>query len=579
MASTGRIQPTRVIRVSGERRTAFERARERLFVLMLLFMALFAVVIGRLFMLTVVEANQSVSPISVLAQIKIPPRAEITDRNGIVLAKSMPSRSLYVRPYRVMDRDAAIEQVMEAIPGLSEPYLQERMAPGAPYRFIKRHLSRLEEETLRQVADPGLQFEDEYRRVYPSGTLAAHVLGFTNADGQGRMGVEASFNARLGERERLEQPVKLTIDARVQHAMEDVLARDIIRFRAEAGMGVLMHMQTGEVLALASLPTFDPNNVSAYPAGYQANRITGRTYELGSTFKAFTFAQGLELGLTAPHQICDASQPLELGRKLVHDRWALRRPITMTQALIRSSNTCTGRLGDAIGPDRQRAFLGSLGFLSPLRIELNETATYRMSSGWGRFATVTIAYGHGIAVTPLHLAQGAATVLNDGRPVEATLIPQNPVMKDGLLSGTQARVSESTSRTLRQLLRLAVIQGTGKAADVKGLRIGGKTGTAERARSDAAGYEKNRNTNIFLGAFPMDAPEYVLVMMLDAPQAETEGGLRGASANVAGSAGRFLRRAAPFLGVMPSYLSEEWLDDHFVVQAAYEPPDGWEAYR
>ncbi|MEM7570806.1 MAG: penicillin-binding transpeptidase domain-containing protein, partial [Pseudomonadota bacterium] len=280
-----------------------------------------------------------------------------------------------------------------------------------------------------------------------------------------------------------------------------------------------------------------------------------------------------------PAQICDASIPLTLGRKLIHDRWSLRRPITMAQALIRSSNTCTGRLGDAIGADRQRQFLRNLGFLSPLSIELNEVSSFRMSSSWGRFATVTISYGHGIAVTPMHLAQGAATLLNDGRPVQATLIPQNPIMKDGMLETAAAVISKKTQVDLRQLLRLAVLNGTGKAADVPGLRVGGKTGTAERARLDALGYEKDKNINTFLGAFPMEAPEYVLVLMLDSPKAEANSDLRGASANVARSAGRFIQRSAAFLKVMPDFGPETWLDDTMIVQASYRPPVGWDAVQ
>ncbi|MEM7570846.1 MAG: penicillin-binding protein 2, partial [Pseudomonadota bacterium] len=445
----------------------------------------------------------------------------------------------------------------------------------APFRFIKRHISPRQEAYLRGVGDPGLQFEDEFRRVYPGGSLAAHVVGFTNADGEGKLGIERAFDRRLYDEETRTSPLRLSIDARVQHAMENVLATDIQRFRAEAGMGVLVHIATGEVLAMASLPTFDPNNVASSPAGFQANRVTNRAYELGSTFKAFTFAQAFELGLAQPNDVCDASVPLSLGMKQVHDRWALRRPITMAQALIRSSNTCTGRLGDAIGAQRQREFLRSLGFLSPLSIELHETSGYRMSSSWGRFATVTISYGHGIAVTPLHLAQGAATLLNQGRPVQATLIPQNPVMKDGLLEKRTGAVSDATISTIRQLLRLTVLNGTGGAADVAGLRVGGKTGTAERARTDALGYEEEKNITTFLGAFPMEAPEYVVVMILDSPQAEADSALRGAGANVAGSAGRFIQRAASFLGVMPRFGPESWLDQTMIVQAQYTPPPGW----
>lgn len=568
------MRPTRIIRVPGERRSALERARERLFRLMIVATALFLAVTIRLFQLTVIEANDSVSPIQTLAQITSPPRAEILDRNGVVLAKSMPSRSLIVRPHAVLDIEEAAQQVLQVIPDLKYDYVKARLQPTSPMRYLKRHISKRQEGYLRAYGDPGLQFQDEYRRMYPGGALAAHVIGFSDADGDGRLGIEAYFNERLQNKDTRHEPLRLSIDARVQHALEDELLKGISLYRAEAGIGVLLSIRTGEVMAMASLPDFDPNHVMASPTGYQANRATDRTYELGSTFKSFTMAQGLELGLIAPATICDAAKPLQLGEKLIYDRWALRRPITMTQALVRSSNTCSGRLGVEIGADRQRAFLSALGLLTPLRLELGETTNYRMSSRWGMIASATIAYGHGIAITPMHLAQGAATMLNDGRRVEATLVRQNPTMIDGELKTNEAVLSRKTSLSIRQMLRLAVISGTGQAANVPGLRIGGKTGTAERARANALGYDKDKNVNTFLGAFPMDAPEYVIVVILDAPQALEGTHLRGAGANAAQVAGSVVQRAASFLNVYPRFTEENWLSAPMLQTASYNPPVG-----
>lgn len=570
------VRPTRVIRISGERRGALERARERLFRLMIVASALFLAVTFRLFQLTVIEANDSASPIQTLAQITSPPRAEILDRNGVVLAKSMPSRSLIVRPHDVLDAEEATQQVLQVIPDLKYEYVKARMQPTSPMRYLKRHISKRQEGYLRAYGDPGLQFQNEYRRIYPGGALAAHVVGFSDADGYGRLGVEAYFNQRLQNKQTRHEPLRLSLDTRVQHALEDELLKGISLYRAEAGIGVVLSIKTGEVLAMASLPDFDPNDVMASPTGYQANRATDRTYELGSTFKSFTIAQSLELGMVTPETVCDAAEPLQLGNKLIHDRWALRKPLTITQVLVRSSNTCSGRLGAKIGADRQRAFLSSLGLLAPLRLELGETTDYRMSSRWGMIASATIAYGHGIAITPMHLAQGAATLLNDGRRVEATLLRQNPTMVDGALNTNKAAISVKTGKSLRQMLRLAVVQGTGQAADVPGLRVGGKTGTAERVRTDALGYDKDKNVNTFLGAFPMDAPEYVVVVILDSPQALEGTHLRGAGANTAQVAGSFIRRAASFLNVYPEFREETWLSAPMVQTANYSPPAGWD---
>lgn len=570
------VRPTRVITVPGGRRSALQRARERLFRTMIVVMALFMAVTFRLFQLTVLEADNSASPIQSLAQIPVPPRAHITDRHGAILAKSIPSRTLIVRPHEIMDREAATAQVLKVIPELKYAYVNARLEPTAPMRKIKRHISARQAGYLSAYGDPGLQFEDEYRRAYPAGRLAAQVIGFADADGVGRLGVESYFNARLSDTQQRKVPLRLSLDMRVQHALEDELLKGIARYQARAGLGAVLHIATGEVFAMASLPDFDPNDVTASPAAYQANRVTDRTYELGSTFKTFTMAQGLELGLIKPATICDASEPLQLGDKIIYDRWAIRRPMTMAQALIRSSNTCAGRLGVAIGAERQRAFLSALGLLKPLRVELNETSTYRMASRWGKIASATVAYGHGIAVTPLHLAQAAATVLNDGRRVEATLLPHGSAMVMPQPISNPPVLSASHARAVRQMLRLAVAQGTGRAADVPGLRVGGKTGTAERARSDALGYDKEHNINTFLGAFPMHAPQYVIVMLLDSPQAVSKNGARGAGANVAHIAGQFIQRSATFLGVTPQFHSEDWLSDTMVQTAAYAPPQGWE---
>lgn len=571
------LRPTRVIRVPGERRSALERARERLFRMMIVVCALFLAVTVRLFQLTVLEAQDSISPIRTLAQIQAPPRAEILDRNGVVLAKSMPSKSLVVRPHDIYNVEEAIAQVLYVIPDMKEEKLRVRMEPTARMRFIKRHLSLRQIGYLQAYADPGLQFEDEYRRMYPGGKLASHVVGFSNADGDGRLGIEGYFNARLKNEETRHEALRLSLDARVQHALEEEILKGIKLYHAEAGLGLVLDIATGETLAMASLPDFDPNDVTASPNGYQANRVTDRTFELGSTFKGFTVAQGMELGLVTPGSVCDAARPLQLGTKTVVDRWSLRKPITWAQVLIRSSNTCAGRLGVEIGSQRQRAFLTSLGLLSPLRIELGETANYSMSSGWGMIASATIAYGHGIAITPMHLAQGAATLLNDGRRVDATLVRQNPAMVDGEISGGEIKVSAKTSAAVRQMFRLAVMQGTGQGANVEGLRVGGKTGTAERARTDALGYDKDKNVNTFLGAFPMDAPRYVVVLMLDSPQALEGTDLRGAGANAAHVAGRFIQRASSFLKVFPAFEDETWLTDTMLANANYAAPAGWSA--
>lgn len=570
------LRPSRVIRVSGERRSALERARERLFRIMIVVCALFLAVTVRLFQLTVIEANDSVSPIQTLAQIAAPPRAEIVDRNGVTLAKSMPSRSLVVKPYEILHEEEAIAQVLKVIPDLKYDELKPRMAKTSRMRKLKRHLSKRQEGYLGAYGDPGLQFVDEYRRVYPGGALASHVVGFSDADGFGRLGIEAYYNSRLQDDETRHAPLMLSIDARVQHALEDELLKGISLYKAEAGLGVVLSVKTGEVLALASLPDFDPNDVMATPMSYQANRVTDRTFELGSTFKSFTIAQGMELGLVTPSTVCNAAKALQLGNKMIYDRWSLRKPVTMAQVVIRSSNTCSGRLGVKIGPDRQRAFLSALGLLTPLRVEISETSSFRMSSRWGMIASATIAYGHGIAVTPMHLAQAAATMLNDGRPVKATLIRQNPTMVDGEIGAGAAVISRKTSSSVRQMLRLAVVQGTGQAADVPGLRVGGKTGTAERARRDALGYDKDKNVNTFLGAFPMDDPQYVVVLLLDSPQALEGSVLRGAGANAAQVAGSFIARSASFLGVYPSYAEETWIAQSMVQNASYQPPAGWD---
>ncbi len=522
------------IQLTGHRHVALETGRGRLTLVMILFSAIAVLLIVRLMDLSILQAR---TPGAVVVHAH-PYRADVVDRNGIVMATSLPAKSLGVKPGMISDKKRVARELVAAIPDLNLAAVEQALnGPPKKFQWLRRKLTPRQVLQVNAIGEPGLEFRDEYKRIYPNGMMAAHAIGGTDIDGNGIAGLEKFLEPKL-RGSAAGQAVRLTLDTRVQYALEDELAKAIDKNNAQGGFGLVMDANTGAVVAMASLPTFDPNDPNGSPEQTRFNSVTKGVYELGSTFKAFAVAEGLEEGTTTPGKKYDATRPIRLAGFTIHDFHAKRRWLTTTETFIYSSNIGTALIADEFGGEKQKAFLGKLGFLAAPALEVPEVGRPLYPKAWGRLATMTVGYGHGMAVTPLHLAQGMATMVNGGYKVTPTLL-----MNVAKNSTTGERViSAHTSDQLRALFRLTVTQGTGNHANIEGYRVGGKTGTAEKPKDGR--YATKAKISTFAGAFPMDAPRYVVIASLDEPKGVGTGGLVAAPV-----VANLILRAAPALGV------------------------------
>jgi cell division protein FtsI (penicillin-binding protein 3) len=401
---------------------------------------------------------------------------------------------------------------------------------------------------VNALGEPGMAYAREPERLYPQTTLAAHVLGYTDLSGHGVTGMERVLNTELAGTGGRGKSVALSIDARVQAAMESELYAAMVDQKALGAAGVVLDVHTGEVVAMVSLPVFNPNKPQGNKDDAQwRNSVTQSVYELGSTFKPLTMANAMDSGVvTSLARRYDASAPLKVGGYAIHDEHSDGRWLNVPEALIHSSNIVTARIADELGQERTAAFFRKLHFESKPYIELKERGAPIWPSFWGRTTTMTIGYGHGMAVTPLHLASAYAALVNGGiwRPSTLMKIAPGKVPK-----GTRV-ITQDTSDKMRQMLRMIVTEGTGKSANVPGMRVGGKTGTADKAAE--GGYDRSTTVSTFACAFPMDAPRYVVIAMLDSPKGSALSfGQRTAAWVSAPAAGRIIARIGPMLGIFP----------------------------
>ncbi len=474
-------------------------------------------------------------------------RADLTDRNGVPLAQTIDAWSIAVRPRALINPPATLApRLHELMPERSTEQYLRLLTGGRTFVYLRRRAMPDLIARVNALGETGIAIESEPERLYPQGTLAAHVLGYNNIDNHGLAGMERVLDDRLIDPARLDEPVALTIDSRVQAAMESELYGAMIRQRAIGATGLVLDVETGEVLALASLPVYNPNKIDGSPVEARRNNVTQSVYELGSTFKPLTIARALDSGSTSLSRRYDATAPLAIGRFRISDDHAQRRWLNPVETLIHSSNIATARIADEQGAGEMQALFRSLGFDEPAHIELKERGAPLWPQHWARVTTMTTGYGHGIAVSPLHLATAYAALVNGGLWRPATLMRTAP----GRVAKGRRVFSRHTSDIMRSLLRLNVLEGTGKNANAPGFRVGGKTGTAEKA--GLGGYSRSKNVSTFAAAFPMDHPRYVVVAMLDAPMGSEESyGLTTAGWTAAPVVGRVVSRIGPMLGVYP----------------------------
>jgi len=531
-----------LVRLDGASKAAMDTGRARLFVTSVIMGTAFLAIAGRLVDVTVFKPTGEMrigrTPISAPLIVQ---RADITDRNGVLLATSLPTASLYADARRILDPAAAAAKLARVLPDLDVADLREKFESGKSFIWIRRDLTPSEHYEVNRLGIPGLDFQREERRVYPQGQIASHILGFTDIDGQGIAGIERTLDAALRENN---ETVRLSIDMRLQHLVREELRRAMAEFRAGGATGIILDATNGEVLALESLPDFDPNAPGASAPEARFNRATLGVYEMGSTFKILNTAMALDAGVATIHAGYDATNPIRIARFTIRDDHPKARWLSVPEIFMYSSNIGSVKMALDAGTKTQQVFLKKLGFLDPLPIELPEAGTPMVPSPWREINTMTIAFGHGIAVTPLHVASGVASVVNGGTYFVPTLF-----RRDGAASGTRV-VSAKTSTTMRKLMRLAIEQGTGKQANVPGYLTGGKTGTAEKA--SGSGYRRKALISSFVGAFPMTDPKYVVLVMLDEPKGnKSTYGFATGGWTAAPTMARIVGRMAPMLGMPP----------------------------
>ena len=538
------------------------RAEGRLLVLAAFFFAAFMVVGARMGQVAAslpTEPQASASTAAITAQ-----RADIVDRKGRILATNLATYALYAQPPHMIDPEGAAKKLVGIFPDLDEARLVRDFTGSRKFLWIKKRISPEQQQAVHDIGEPGLLFGPREMRLYPNGALAAHVLGgasfgregVSSAEVIGVAGVEKAFDDYLRDPAKGGKPLQLSLDLTVQSAMREVLDGGMKLMNAKGAAGILMDVHSGEIVAMASLPDFDPNDrprpLTSGDAGDSPlfNRAVQGVYELGSTFKIFTVAQAMELGLVGPMTMVDADAPMKWGRFTIREFQNKNYGplLSVTDVIAESSNVGTAKLALRIGGERQRAFLDRLGVFDPTPVELIEAPYVQplVPKTWSEIVTITASYGHGFSASPLHLAAAYSSLLNGGTLVEPTLLKQDHVRKGERI------LSEQTSREAAKMLRQVVLRGTATFGDVPGYDVGGKTGTANKPRTDGRGYHNDKNINTFAAVFPVNDPKYVLVVSLDeaSDNSSTEP-RRTAGWTAVPVAAEIIRRTAPLLGLRP----------------------------
>jgi len=485
-------------------------------------------------------------------------RPALLDRNGLELALDIRVPSIFAEPRRIVDVEEAVSKLRTALPDVDPTWLRDRLSGEKGFVWLQREVSPSVGEKVMNLGLPGVDLLTESSRFYPGGSESAHVVGSVNIDSQGISGMERALDNEgvallqsIGlARERELTPSRLSVDLRVQYAMWAELSDALTRYQAIAAAGVMLDVRTGEVIGLVSLPDFDPNVPSSALKDGRMNRITAGTFELGSTFKSIAFAAALDSGKVTLRDSFDARFGVRFGRFTITDFHGQNRVLTLPEIYKYSSNVGAIHIVEALGKDAYRAFLTSLGFDDPLVTELPERARTNVPAKFSEITAATASFGHGLSITPLHMAAAMAALVNGGNYVVPTFYPRTVEE-----AGKRYRrvISEETSAKLRYLMRLNALDGSGTRMNkiASGYRAGGKTGTAEKVVDGR--YAANTNLNTFAAAFPMDDPRYVLLVLVDEPKAENPQSGTTAGWNAGEVVGRIIQRTAPMMGIAPNF--------------------------
>lgn len=551
MAGLDRMQQQRPreprVRLQSKNATALEQGRSRLVLTAAFFAMAFGAVGLKLMDATILAGGQEPGATRAASAVAPQSRADIVDRNGVLLATSLATASLYADPKLVIDPQEATAKLVQVLPELDRQALLASLKEDKRFVWIKRNLTPKQQYEVNRLGIPGLAFQREERRIYPQGSLAAHVVGFSGVDNVGLMGIEQRFDKQLKE---TQGPLQLSIDVRLQHILRKEIQVTLDEFRAIGGAGMVMDVHTGELLAMVSLPDFDPHSppppIEEQDLDPRFNRNTLGVYEAGSTFKIFNTAMALESGQVRLRDSFDATRSIRIGRHSISDYHPENRWMDVVDIFKHSSNVGSVRMAERIGPAAQKEFMSKVGFTRPVPLELPELGWPIVPNPWREVNMMTISFGHGMSVSPLHVVTAAAGVINDGMGVAPTLLKRD---REEPIAGNRL-VSERVSDTMRRLMRMVVTDGTARKADAPGYLVGGKTGTAEKVKR--GGYAKKALITSFVGAFPMNDPRYVVYVMVDEPKpSKNSFGFATAGWTAAPTVGRIVSQIGPLLGVKP----------------------------
>ncbi|MBB4272659.1 cell division protein FtsI (penicillin-binding protein 3) [Rhizobium mongolense subsp. loessense] len=546
--------PSGSLPLEGSRKKKSGQAKSRVGLLILGFTALYGVIGGRL-------VEYGMKDPEVVSSI-LPPdrlmasRPDILDRNGEVLATDIRTVSLFAEPNKIVDADEAIEKLATVLPDLDVKGTYKKLSvKSSHFAWLRRQLTPKQQSQILALGIPGIGFRPEKRRFYPGGPTASHILGYVNIDNRGVAGMEKYIDdqgladlASVGmTSDQPLEPVKLSIDLRVQNIVRDVVINAVTNYEAKGAGAVVLDIHTGEVLGMASAPDFDPNNPEEGAKEGWLNRMSNGTFEMGSTFKTFSTAMALDSGKVSINDSFDASRPIRIGGFTINDFHGQRRWLTVPEIFEYSSNIGTAKMIDIVGMDLQKDYLTRFGLLTKMRTELPEVKMPSQPKVWKKINSITISFGHGVSTTPLQTAVAGAALVNGGKLIEPTFLPRT---RDQADETAEVVVKKSTSDEIRYLFKLNGLKGSGRNADVPGFNVGGKTGTADKVVNGR--YANDLNFNAFIAAFPIDNPQYVVLTFCDEPH-NGEKGQNIAAYTAAPMVKNIIRRAAPILGIEPQF--------------------------
>jgi cell division protein FtsI (penicillin-binding protein 3) len=532
------------------------KARARIALVVLLFAIGYAAIAARLILFAAAGEAGGARRIATHDALATA-RPDVLDRHGEILATDVRTPSLFAEPNRIIDGDEASELLSAVMTDADASELRERLASKRRFVWLKREITPAQREQVYRLGIPGIGFLRENKRIYPNGAEVSHLIGHVNIDNQGIAGIEKWLDSRgLADlhmaglaSDRSQKPIELAVDLRVQHALHDELVAARAKYKAIAAVGMLTDVRTGEIIAMVSIPDYDPNNPREALDPTRINRLTTGVFEMGSTFKALTIAMALDSGKVTLKSAFDASHPLQYGKFTIHDYHAQNRVLTVPEIFTYSSNIGTARMAVSLGVEYHKAFLRKMGQLDRLRTELPESAEPLVPKRWMELNTVTIAFGHGLSVAPLQAMMAIGALMNGGYLIPPTFLKRSE--QEAMALATRV-IKPETSEKMRFLMRLNVERGTASKAEVKGYYVGGKTGTSEKVVGGR--YSKTKVLTAFTAVLPADQPRYGLLIMLDEPQATPEThGFTTSGWNAVPVGGAVIARIAPLLGLEPRF--------------------------